>query len=126
MIDSLETIAGAHGVGRVQAGGPCVEASRGVRAARGPSGVGGTCDRRRPPARIKSELARVYASGRGWTMVFSIAAGRAGAFTRVVQPRVTGSVRLRFAGGRCEVAGARLANDVRASAATLPPSKVVA
>lgn len=100
MIESLETIAGAHGVGRITVGPYAVEAPAAVvlhAAHRELESLVIGDDL----ATMKTELARVYADaiiGGRW---FSDLCEALAAFTRVVQPRVTGSVRVRLAGGRC-------------------------
>lgn len=114
LIESLQTIAGAHGVGRVRANEYVVEAPAAVvlHAAHreleslviGPD-----------LARMKTELARVYTN--------EIVAGRwssdlreaLAALTRVIQPRVTGSVRVSLAGGRCAVTERESVHEIRPS-----------
>jgi len=115
MIESLETIAGAHGVGRIAAGSYVVEAPAAVvlHAAHRELEALVVGD---DLAKMKTELARVYAeavlSGR-W---FSDLREALAAFTGVVQPRVTGSVRVSLAGGRCQVTERSSVNEVRPSA----------
>jgi argininosuccinate synthase len=118
MIESLETIAGAHGVGRIQAGSSVVEAPAAVvlhAAHRELESLVIGVDL----ARMKFELARVYAAavvdGRWFTDLREALA----AFTQVVQPRVTGSVRVRLACGDCAVSERTSANEVRPSAASV-------
>lgn len=102
MIESLETIAGAHGVGRFAAASYVVEAPAAVvlHAAHGEleSFVLGA-----DLATMKGELARLYAAAAADGRWFSDLREALAAFTKVVQARVTGSVRVRLTGGRCEV-----------------------
>ena len=102
MIESLETIAGAHGVGRTAAGPRVVEAPA--------AAVLHVAHRELETfvigedlARIKAGLADVYArmvtTGRWFSDVRESIDG----FVRVIQPRVTGSVRVRLSRGRCDV-----------------------
>ena len=126
MIESLETIAGAHGVGRMAVGSYVVEAPAAfvLHAAHRELEqlvIGDDL------ATMKSELAQVYAQavlGGRW---FSDLREALAAFTRVVQRRVTGSVRMRLSAGRWEVVGRTSPNDARsAQSSTATSPKVVA
>ena len=104
MIDSLETIAGAHGVGRTSAGGIIVEAPaaavlHAAHRALESFVVGADL------ATLKAGLAPIYAdavASGGW---FSDLREGIDAFVRVLQPRVTGSVRVSVAQGRIDATG---------------------
>ncbi len=71
-------------------------------------------------AEMKSELARVYATTVVDGRWFSDLREALDAFTRVVQPRVTGAVRVRFVGGRCEVTERTSVHRSQPSAAAAP------
>ena len=102
MIESLETIAGAHGVGRTAVDGGVIEAPAVVvlhAAHRALESFVIGADL----AAMKAELARVYSAtvtGGRW---FSDLREAIAAFVGVVQPRVTGSVRVTLARGECHV-----------------------
>lgn len=125
MIDSLETIAGAHGVGRIPSGAAVVEAPAAavLHAAHRELEA---CVIGADLADLKAALARVYTgtitSGR-W---FSDSRQAIDAFASVVQQRVTGSVRVKLAGGQYEVAGCSSANQVQPSGASPSHPKAVA
>ncbi|MDQ3486272.1 MAG: argininosuccinate synthase [Acidobacteriota bacterium] len=117
MIESLETIAGAHGVGRVAAGSSVVEAPAAVvlhAAHRELESLVVGADL----ARMKGELARRYAAAATDGRWFSDLREALAAFTRVLQPRVTGSVRVSLAGGRCEVTERTSVHQVGTSGST--------
>ena len=119
MIESLETIAGAHGVGRVPAGSYVVEAPAAFvlhEAHRELESLVIGADL----AKMKRELGRVYATTVVEGRWFSDLREALAAFTRVVQPRVTGAVRVRFAGGRCEVTERTSVHAVQPSGAAVP------
>lgn len=120
MIESLETIAGAHGVGRMPAGGRVIEAPAAVVlqvAHRELESLIVGADL----AALKAELARLYAetivSGR-W---FSDLREAIDAFVGVVQTRVTGSVRVTLARGRCDVTRRTSPHAVPASGSSSSP-----
>lgn len=119
MIESLDTIAGAHGVGRTTAGEQLVEAPAAavLHLAHRELESFVTGD---DLARMKSELARIYtritADGR-W---FSDLREAIDAFVRVVQPRVTGSVRVRLVRGQSDVTECTSVHQARPS--SLAPS----
>jgi len=118
MIESLETIAGAHGVGRVAAGSYVVEAPAAVvlhAAHRELESLVVGADL----ARMKGELARRYAAAATDGRWFSDLREALAAFTRVLQPRVTGSVRVSLAGGRCEVTERTSVHQVGTTGSTL-------
>jgi len=102
LIESLETIAGAHGVGRSRTGGTVVEAPAAIvldAAHRdlvafvvGPDF-----------ARLKDQLSHVYAAALASGRWFSDLREAIDAFGRVIQPRVTGTVRLKLLKGQCMV-----------------------
>ncbi|MBA3639445.1 MAG: argininosuccinate synthase [Acidobacteriota bacterium] len=114
MIESLETIAGAHGVGRIAAGSYVVEAPAAVvlhAAHRELESLVVGADL----ARMKGELARRYAAAATDGRWFSDLREALAAFTKVLQRRVTGSVRVSLAGGRCAVTERTSVNEVRPS-----------
>jgi argininosuccinate synthase len=112
LIESLETIAGAHGIGRTAVDRAMIEAPAAVvlhvaHRALESFVIGDDL------ARMKAELARVYAgtvTGGRW---FSDLRDAIGAFVGVVQPRVTGSVRVTLARGHCHVTGCTSAHEAR-------------
>lgn len=118
MIDSLETIAGAHGVGRIPSGSAVIEAPAATVLHAAHRALE-TCVIGADLAALKAALARVYTgtitSGR-W---FSGSRDAIDAFVGVVQQRVTGTVRVKLAGGRYEVSGCTSVNEVQPST---PPS----
>jgi argininosuccinate synthase len=102
LIESLETIAGAHGVGRFRSGESAFEAPA--------AGVLDVAHRELEThvlgedlASLKAQLARVYTeallAGRWW----SATREAVDAFAGVLQPRVTGTVRLQLSKGQCTV-----------------------
>jgi argininosuccinate synthase len=102
LIESLEIIAGAHGVGRLEEGGRAHEAPAAVLLHEAHDDLEASVI---PPDlhRLKHDLARVYTQlvhdGR-W---FSPTREAIDAFARTSQPRVTGTVRLRLFKGTCSV-----------------------
>jgi argininosuccinate synthase len=114
LIESVETIAGAHGVGRIDSvNGRASAAARVIREA--PAAlVLQTAQREleavvvRPAlARLKQDLARAYTDLVYDGLWFSPARHAIDAFVRIVQRRVTGSVRLALSKGECTVVDAR-------------------
>ena len=111
MIESLEIIAGAHGVGRIERIESRADGTRSHVACEAPAAVvlyaaHRALERLVIPSdldRIKSELAVDYAElvhGGRW---FSPTREAIDAFVRTIQPRVTGSVRLKLFKGECRV-----------------------
>ena len=102
MIESLETIAGAHGVGRIEEEGAVIEAPAvtvlSVAHRELETYVVGA-----DLAALKAGLSSLYAdamvNGRWFSDIRAAIAG----FAQVVQPRVTGTIRLRLLKGRCDV-----------------------
>lgn len=120
MIESLETIAGAHGVGRTT-----IESDTdGTSVIETPAGFVLAAAHRELEAAVlgndlatmKNQLARIYAgviaSGR-W---FSPIREAIDAFAHVVQPRVTGTVRVRLHKGDCVVVERKSDHAVEPSA----------
>lgn len=127
MIESLETIAGAHGVGRTAVGAKIVEAPA--------AAVLHVAHRELETfvigadlAQLKAGLADVYTRTALSGEWFSDLRESLDAFVRVIQPRVTGSVRVRVARGQCEVTGCASPHRARqtAPAASVASRKVVA
>jgi argininosuccinate synthase len=119
MIESLETIAGAHGVGRTAVDGGVIEAPAAVvlhaaHRALESSVIGADL------AAMKAELARVYAATATGGRWFSDLREAIGAFTGVLQPRVTGSVRITLARGQCHVTACTSAHEARGGRASDP------
>jgi argininosuccinate synthase len=125
MIESLEIIAGAHGVGRLErvesgADGVATRLSAEAPAAIVLHASHGALERVVTPPdleRLKGDLARIYAdlvySG-DW---FSHTRETIDAFVAAVQPRVTGSVRLKLFKGECEVLEVRSPHAIAADIA---------
>ncbi len=128
MIESLETIAGAHGVGRSHRDGFATEAPAAVvldLAHRDLETLVAGADL----ARLKGQLARIYAEALLGGRWFSDSRAALAAFTGVIQPRVSGTVRLQLLKGQCVVVDRHSANAARAAAgpaAGQTASKVVA
>ena len=125
LIESLETIAGAHGIGRTAVGTQVVEAPAAtvlhVAHRELESFVIGS-----DLTKLKAELARAYTvlvtTGR-W---FSDLRESIDVFVRVIQPRVSGSVRVTLARGCCQVTGCTSAHAARPSASSSTGPKAVA
>jgi len=122
LIESLETIAGAHGVGRSRAGGAVIEAPAAT--------VLDVAHRELETfvigadlARMKERLSHIYADAMAGRW-FSDLRAAIDAFCRVIQPRVTGTVRLKLLKGQCLVISCESANAVQGSARTA--SEIVA
>lgn len=125
MIESLETIAGAHGVGRATVNGQVIEAPAAAvlhLAHRELEAFVIGADL----AAMKAELARVYARTVASGLWFSELREAIDAFVRVVQRRVTGSVRVRLSRGHCEVLQRASAHEAPPSSSAAPGAKVVA
>lgn len=124
LIESLETIAGAHGVGRWSAGAAIVEAPAVAILAAAHRAlealvVGDDL------AALKAQLADVYAHVLTTGEWFSPRREAIDAFAAVVQKRVTGSVRLELLKGRCTIAS-RTSPHAATTAADPSSSKVTA
>jgi argininosuccinate synthase len=115
LIESLETIAGAHGVGRIDMVENRVVGTKSREIYEAPAGVVlHTAHRElqklviaRDLERLAREMSRVYADlvyNGEW---FSHAREAIDAFVLAIQPRVTGAVRLKLFKGDCRVVGRR-------------------
>jgi argininosuccinate synthase len=124
LIESLETIAGAHGVGRWNDGAAIIEAPAVAVLAAAHRAlesyvIGDDL------AALKAQLAGVYAHVLTTGEWFSPRREAIDAFAAVVQKRVTGSVRLELLKGSCTVA-ARTSSYAAAPAANPASPKVTA
>ena len=133
LIESLETIAGAHGVGRIDMIENATAGTKSREIYEAPAAVllHTRAQRAREaghPARpraARARLGRAYAdlvyNGR-W---FSPTREAIDAFVDAIQPRVTGAVRLKLFKGDCRVVGRRspMAMDGRAAWRRRPPAK---
>lgn len=124
LIESLETIAGAHGVGRWTEGDAVIEAPAVAVLAAAHRAlesyvVGGDL------AALTSRLSEVYAGLLATGQWFSIRREAIDAFAAVVQKRVTGSVRLELLQGSCTVVS-RSSPHAAAPAADASSPKVTA
>jgi argininosuccinate synthase len=131
LIESLETIAGAHGVGRIDMVENAAAGGKSREIYEAPAAVllhtaHSELEKLVVPRdleRLGHELGRAYAdlvyNGR-W---FSPTREAVDAFMRTIQPRVTGGVRLKLFKGDCRVVGRRspLALKAEAPASTLQP-----
>jgi argininosuccinate synthase len=129
LIESLETIAGAHGIGRLDMVENGVDGSKSREVYEAPAAVVlHTAHREleqfviaRDLERVKHDLARTYADVVYNGLWFSQTREAIDAFVRIIQSRVTGSVRLKLFKGDCRVVGRRspfaLYNDARSSQA---------
>jgi argininosuccinate synthase len=125
LIESLETIAGAHGVGRSRDGRVFIEAPASTVLAMAHSElerhvVGADL------ARLLAQLAQVYADALSSGRWFSDIREAIDAFVRVVQPRVTGTVTLRLLKGECAVVDCAPAAPPGLRASAAAARKVVA
>lgn len=102
LIESLETIAGAHGVGRSRAGGSASEMPAACVLGMAHGELEATV-LDRDLASMKQKLAGAYAEALMTGRWFSDVRAAIDAFARVVQPRVTGTVKLRLLKGQCSV-----------------------
>ena len=128
LIESLETIAGAHGVGRIDMVENAAAGGKSREIYEAPAAVllytaHGELEKLVIPRdleRLAHDLGRAYAdlvyNGR-W---FSPTREAIDAFTATIQPRVTGSVRLKLFKGDCRVVGRRAVAGVEAVAANDP------
>lgn len=119
LIESVETIAGAHGVGRTRAAdGTCViEAPAATVLATAHAALEGLTlgpDLAEMKRRLGAAYTQHIAGGR-W---FVDARTAIDAFVRITQPRVTGTVRLRLHKGACVVVEQHSPNGLRGGAAT--------
>jgi argininosuccinate synthase len=118
LIESVEIIAGAHGVGRLEYPGPRANATRaepeaGLLADEVPAAVVLHLAHRElealvtPPdfARLKLELSAAYSNLVREGRWFSPTREAIDAFVGTIQPRVTGSIRLDLFRGECRVLG---------------------
>lgn len=120
MIESLETIAGAHGVGRIDMVENRLVGLKSREVYEAPAAVVlHTAHREleslvitRDLERVKHDLARTYADLVYNGLWFSQARLAIDAFVRSIQSRVTGSVRLRLFKGDCRVVGRRSPNQI--------------
>ena len=123
LMESLETIAGAHGVGRWQRDGAVVEAPAAAILAAAHRSLEALVVGE-DLARLKAQLAVVYREALARGEWFSPRREAIDAFASVVQKRVTGSVRLALLQGSCTVV-ACTSPFVEAPGTPAPP-KVVA
>lgn len=113
LIESLETIAGAHGVGRVDIVENRLAGAKSREVYEAPAAVLlHTAHRElesfvisRDLERLKHDMARMYADLVYGGLWFCQTREAIDAFVRAIQPRVTGSVRLRLFKGNCQVVG---------------------
>jgi argininosuccinate synthase len=113
MIESLETIAGSHGVGRIDMVENASSAVKSREVYEAPAAVvlhAAHSDLEkmvipRDLDRIKHDMARTYADLVYDGLWFSPTREAIDAFVNAIQPRVTGSVRLKLFKGDCRVVG---------------------
>lgn len=107
MLESLEIIAGAHGVGRLPirygSGGLAVEVHEAPAAVVLQTAHAALERLVTTPrlAAVKQQLARVYADAAEHGAWYSDVRAAIDAFVRAIQPRVTGAVRLMLSRGEC-------------------------
>jgi argininosuccinate synthase len=132
LIESVETIAGAHGVGRIDMVENAASGAKSREIYEAPAAVVlhtahselETLVIPRELERLAHDLGRAYAdlvyNGR-W---FSPTREAIDAFMSTIQPRVTGAVRLKLFKGDCRVVGRRspMALEARTGAASHPAS----
>jgi argininosuccinate synthase len=115
LIESLETIAGAHGVGRIDMVENRLVGIKSREIYEAPAGVVlHTAHKElqklviaRDLERLSGEMSRVYADLVYNGLWFSHTRESIDAFVRAIQPRVTGSVRLKLFKGDCRIVGRR-------------------
>jgi argininosuccinate synthase len=115
LIESLETIAGAHGVGRIDMMENRLMGIKSREIYEAPAAVVLHAAHReleklvipRDLERIKQDMGRVYADTVYNGLWFSPTREAIDAFVAAIQPRVTGSVRLKLFKGDCRVVGRR-------------------
>jgi argininosuccinate synthase len=129
LIESLETIAGSHGVGRIDMVENAAAGGKSREIYEAPAAVllhtaHTELEKLVVPRdleRLGHELGRAYAdlvyNGR-W---FSPTREAVDAFMRTIQPRVTGAVRLKLFKGDCRVVGRRSPNALHETVSTVPP-----
>jgi argininosuccinate synthase len=125
MIESLETIAGLHGVGRIDLVTPRLAGGQSREIFESPAAVVlHTAHRELEQLVVPSDLEQVsHALGRTYADLinsgqwFSPTRTAIDAFVAAVQPRVTGAIRLKLFKGECRVAGRRSPFAVGESAA---------
>ena len=113
LIESLETIAGAHGVGRIDLVENRLVGAKSREIYEAPAAVvlhaaHGALAKlvlTRDLDRLRSDMSRTYADLVYDGLWFSHAREAIDAFVRAVQPRVTGTVRLKLFKGDCRVVG---------------------
>jgi argininosuccinate synthase len=118
MIESLEIIAGAHGVGRIDMMENRLVGIKSREIYEAPAAVVLHMAHQeleklvipRDLERVKHDLARVYADLVYNGLWFSITRGAIDALVRAIQPRVTGTIRLKLFKGDCRVVGRKSAN----------------
>jgi argininosuccinate synthase len=136
MIESLETIAGLHGIGRLDLMTPRLAGGQSREIFEAPAAVVlHTAHRELEQLVVPSDLEQVaHALGRTYADLvnagqwFSPTRTAIDAFVAAVQPRVTGAIRLKLFKGDCRVAGRRspfgqteaVAPDAGAAAGTVP------
>ncbi len=115
LIESLETIAGAHGVGRIDMIENRLMGIKSREIYEAPAAVVLHAAHReleklviaRDLERIKQDMGRVYADAVYNGLWFSPTREAIDAFVAAIQPRVTGTVRLKLFKGDCRVVGRR-------------------
>lgn len=116
LLESLETIAGAHGVGRSRARGVAFEMPAacvlGMAHAELEARVIG-----QDLTEMKRKLARIYSDALRHGRWFSDIRAAIDAWTRIIQPRLNGTVKLRLLKGQCAVVNCEIG---RADAVTGP------
>ena len=132
LIESLEIIAGAHGVGRIDVVENRIAGVKAREVYEAPAAVVlHTAHKEleklvipRELERVKHDLSRIYADLVYSGLWFSHTRQTIDAFVAAVQPRVTGSVRLKLFKGDCRIVGRRSpfwdARDARPSLAADP------
>jgi argininosuccinate synthase len=121
LIESVETIAGAHGIGRSRAAdGSCIIEAPASAVLSAAHAALESASLGPDLAAMKGAMAVAYgrhlAEGR-WFGESKLAID---AFVRIVQRRVSGSVRLRLSKGACQVVECQSPSDVRPAAARTP------
>jgi len=115
LIESLETIAGAHGVGRIDMMENRLMGIKSREIYEAPAAIVLHAAHReleklvitRDLERIKQDMGRVYADAVYNGLWFSPTREAIDAFVAAIQPRVTGNVRLKLFKGDCRVVGRR-------------------
>lgn len=120
MIESLEIIAGAHGVGRIDMMENRLVGIKSREIYEAPAAVVLHMAHQeleklvipRDLERVKHDLARVYADLVYNGLWFSITRDAIDALVRAIQPRVTGTIRLKLFKGDCRVVGRKSVNGL--------------